>query len=372
MKKRFFYNLARFSQKKNRRPLQQFDPDCTDYKKILVLSTTAIGDTLLSTPVFKALRQEFPQATIKVLMQKKFIPLFATNPHVDGLIPFKKGIVNFFNIVQAIKKDEFDIALVLHISDPFPVFMAVSAKIPFLVGYPPDEASAHFFSYSVPPPIGKHVIYHRLAVLEAVKPHHSTWSERLILPLEKGERGKITAKYEQLGLSDCEKLTLIGFQPGASKEFKMWPLESFVELGTELIKQDDKNIIVILGSQAEKKLGEKIIKGIGRENRVLSLCGDIPIGELPLMVSSLQSLVTNDTGTMHIAIALKIPTVSLFVPTSHRGIGPIQDNEIHSVVSRPRPCGDQCVTKKCTETPSCMSLLPVNEVLDATLRSLEK
>ncbi|OKY75621.1 MAG: hypothetical protein BM485_07815 [Desulfobulbaceae bacterium DB1] len=369
---RFFYNLAKKIQKKYNRPLPAFKKqNSINYNKILILCTTAIGDTLLSTPVFCALRQEFPDAIIKVLVQKKFIPLFSDNPHVDGFIPFQKGIINFFKIVHSIKQDQFQLVLALQVSDPFPVYMTVLAKIPLLVGYSPDQLTSRFFSHVVDPPVGKHVIFHRLAVLEAIRPHHPVWSTRLILPLSTHDQRNKLQVYMKSGFPDPDKMTLVGFQPGASKQFKMWPVENFIMLGQELIQRNHKVSIVILGSPNEKKLADKITKGINRNDRVTSLCGLIPIGDLSLIVSFLKTLVTNDTGTMHIAIALKIPTVSLFVPTSHVGIGPIQDNEIHHVISRPRPCGNDCVTKKCSVNPSCMSLLPVDEVLDAVLQSID-
>lgn len=370
--KTFFYNLAKYYHNNRKIFLQKSaDRNFFDYKKILVISTTAIGDTLLSTPVFAALRQEFPHAIIKVLAQKKFLPLFSSNPHVDGFIPFQKGVFSFFKIVRSLRVDQFQIALVLHVSDPFPIYMATFAKIPFVAGYSPDKQTSRFFSHSVQPPAGKHVIYTRLAVLEALKPQHRAWSQQLVLPLPEVSSNEIHRRFKKYGLPDPDKMTLVGFQPGASKEFKMWPIESFIKLGKKLIRADKKIVIVILGSQAEKQRCKKIVQGIFQKNRAVSLCGLISLSDLPVIVSSLQCLVTNDTGTMHIAIALQVPTVSLFVPTSHKGIGPIQDNEIHRVVSRPRPCGAQCTTKKCTETPSCMSLLPVDEVLEATLLSIK-
>ena len=92
IKKSILLNLTKYLSNNQQESFQDVARrNSPDYKKILVFSTTAIGDTLLSTPVFTALRQEFPQATIKVIVQKKFIPLFADNPHVDGFIPFPKG-----------------------------------------------------------------------------------------------------------------------------------------------------------------------------------------------------------------------------------------------------------------------------------------
>jgi ADP-heptose:LPS heptosyltransferase len=70
------------------------------------------------------------------------------------------------------------------------------------------------------------------------------------------------------------------------------------------------------------------------------------------------------------AIALKIPTISLFVPSSVRHTGPYQDLEIHRVIKKPRPC-NPCIEKYCTN-PNCMSLISVKEVFEATKNSLRR
>ncbi|MBI5559327.1 MAG: glycosyltransferase family 9 protein [Deltaproteobacteria bacterium] len=371
LKNGILFNLAGYFHKKIARHCRPAAPLASvPFGKILVLSTTAIGDTLLSTPVLAALRHEFPEAAIKVLVQKKFMPLFADNPHVDGFVGFQKGMFHFFRTALALKRERFQLALVLHVSDPLPVYMAVLAQIPLLAGYPPEPALRPFFSHPVEPPHAKHVIAHRMAVLEAVRPQLPGWSPRLVLPVRPERVREVVGKYLPGGGAVSGQATLIGFQPGASKRFKMWPLESFVQLGRQLLDRDENIMILVLGSREERALGDDIVRGIGRGERTLSLCGRLPLEELPPMVAALRGLVTNDTGTMHIAVALGTPAVCLFVPTDPLGIGPIQDMEIHQVISRPRPCGEECVTKKCRREPSCMSLLGVDEVLAATLRVL--
>ena len=95
-------------------------------ERILVFSTTAIGDTLLSTPVFSALRKQYPSALIMVMIRDKYCSFFKNNPDIDEIIPFYKGWIGFYKTLQRVKESNFDIAFIAHISDaksnqePFP------------------------------------------------------------------------------------------------------------------------------------------------------------------------------------------------------------------------------------------------------------
>ncbi len=348
-------------------PFPTVDPsEFSKLDRLIVISTTAIGDTLLSTPTFSALREEYPSALIKALIRDGVCSLFVNNPDIDGVIPYRKGYKGFFQTFREVKRDNFQIALVLHISDPNPLALAAFAGIPYIIGKPPDSKISYLFSKTIADEPGIHAINQRMAVAKHLRPKRSDWPYRLILPLDKERMNEIWQKLSKKLLIDQQENIIIGFQPGASKKFKMWLKENFIALGKVLLALNKHIKILILGSSNEKAIGKDIETGIGKKNRVFSLCGVIPLHELPYIVSGLRCLITNDTGTLHIAIAVRTPTISLFVPTDPLGIGPLQDLGIHRVLSKPRPCGDKCVTKKCSTIPSCMSLISVNEVLEAT------
>ena len=107
-------------------------------------------------------------------------------------------------------------------------------------------------------------------------------------------------------------------------------------------------------------------KDIGRG--AITTAGIISLSRMRGLVKKMCVLVTNDTGTMHMAIALKTRTVSLFCPTRSEGTGPVQDLHLHSVIKKDVPC-IKCVTKKC-EKPFCMESITVDEVFRAVMESL--
>ncbi len=93
---------------------------------------------------------------------------------------------------------------------------------------------------------------------------------------------------------------------------------------------------------------------------VVNMCGKTSIEELPYLVRELKMLITNDTGTMHLAIALKVPTLSLFSPTSATGIGPYQDMKIHRVIQKDGSFIQKLPKKE--RDDSAMRLISLDEV----------
>src|SRR5258707_12259858 len=121
----------------------------------------------------------------------------------------------------------------------------------------------------------------------------------------------------------------IGFQPGAATRYKMWPSTSFMLLAHRLMRHNPDFKILLLGTKAEWPLCEEIKTGV-RDYRLFNLAGQIDLPRLPAVVKNHALLVTNDTGTLHVAVALGIPTVSLFAPTQPGGTGPLQDLGRHA------------------------------------------
>ena len=152
----------------------------------------------------------------------------------------------------------------------------------------------------------------------------------------------------------------VGFQIGAADVYKMWPIENFIELAKQIISLDNEIKIVITGIKQEYSLAQKVVQECG--DNIINMCGECNIEELPYLVQNFKALITNDTGTMHLAIALKTPTVSLFSPTTSIGIGPYQDVAIHKVIQKDGSYIQKLPKKK--RSDEAMKLISVNEVFE--------
>lgn len=338
-------------------------------ERILVLSTTAIGDTLLSTPVFAALRKQYPSALINVMIRDKYCSFFKNNPDIDQIIPFCKGWIGFYKTLKRVKESNFDIAFIAHISDPKPVVISALAGIPYIIGEYPQKEFQFLLSLRVPPNPEEHVIENRMGAVKAVIPNLNNPSCRMVLPTHKSQTIKIWDDFykKQNVRSDA---VFIGFQPGASTCYRMWPKENFINLGKKILAKDDRFVILIFGSPDEASLCKSIENGIGQRDRAFFYVSSL--AELPHILKGIDCLVTNDTGPMHIAIAVGTQTVSLFVPSDSERIGPFQDPEKHRIIAREKPCKDECIGKKCKKKPVCMNLITVDEVFDGTMEVMNK
>lgn len=358
-------------QQRQTRPISQFDPKMA--KQILVVSCTAIGDTLLSTPALRATRRLFPQARIDWLVRDRYAELFTNNPDADDIIPYKGAYRGVFSLANRLRKRSYDMCLVFHDSDPCPIQAAVLAKIPFIMRSGlKDVTVAKYLSARVPYRDDAHLIEQRLDLLRHLTkvPFDDLLDTRMVLPVI---QESVTEYWDKLGRQydlNSQKEALIGFQVSAARAYRAWPKGHFAALGEKILESFPESRILIFGGPADARLGKDIKEKIERKERVLNLAGKLKITELPLALKGLRLLVTNDTGPFHVAVAVRTPTISLFVPSTVRHTGPYQDMERHVVIQKPRPCSP-CLQKYCKE-PHCMNTIEVEEVFSQVQIQLSK
>ena len=310
-------------------------------KTFLVISNTALGDTLLTIPLLKSIKLNFPSSKIVFVLKENYIPLFKYVKEVDYFVPFYSKYKRFFKIIKEIKKHSPEIALIADGNAPEDIQISIFGGCNFILKTPTTTSYKKYLSYQFDFKF-QHTIEDRLALLRVLGA--KTLTNRMDLNLPKSD---LFRKYKGY----------IGFQVGAADKYKMWPIENFIKLAKYLISQGEK--IIITGVKKEKRLGDKIVKECGSD--VINMCGKTSIETLPFLINNLKMLITNDTGTMHLAIALKTPTVSLFAATDPKGIGPYQDLNIHKVVYKDGSFIQKLPKKQ--RDDSAMRLIQVSDVI---------
>ncbi len=111
--------------------LLDFRPETVE--RILVVSSTGIGDPLLSTPAIRALRQRYPMASIVAFLRHKYMGLFETNPDIDGIIPYYGKYRKLVRTVWALRRGRFDLAVIFHGDDPDIIPLVWCAGVPYIV-----------------------------------------------------------------------------------------------------------------------------------------------------------------------------------------------------------------------------------------------
>lgn len=335
--------------------IKYYNPD--EVKNILVVSSTAIGDTLLSTPAIKAVRKQYPHARIIAHLNKTNKEMFENNPHIDGIIPYYGGYKRFFKTIIEFRRNKFDLILIFHGNEPQATPMAYLSCARFIVKLPNN--SKYNFLLSNKEPVIKwedlgHGISQRLKIASLVG--CSTDDKRMVLPVTKENEEAVIGFLKKEGIEENDML--IGFQAGASTVSRMWFADRFVELGRKLIAKYPKTKIIITGSANEKDYCDSIAKGIGK--RAVVSAGKLPLRQIPALAKMLKVLVTGDTGIMHVAIAVGTPVVALYAVSDGIRTGPCYDQERHRVIQKWKIC-DPCVAKKC-DYQKCMENISVEEV----------
>ncbi len=345
------------------RSLDSLDP--SQVSSILVVSTTGLGDTVLSTPAIHAVRRAFPRARIIGHVHQKFKDLMNHHPDLDGLIPYQ-GTYNrrykgFWSTIRAFRREKIDLVFLFHANDPQAVPMAYLSgarwicrrpavgRFDFLLSHPEGEEG--YFS--------EHAAVGRIKT--AAKVGCPTDDLTLRLSPKAADFPGLKKIFEGMGIPESSG-PKTAFQVGASYPYKCWPPGHFVALGKALVARHPEMRIYLLGNRKEKRLCRTIQKGI--ENpRVVNLAGRLTVPMTMALLLDLDLLVTNDTGPLHLAIALGTKTVSFFGPTSPDLFGPLQDLDRHQVLYQPPECRP-CLEKKCRR-PDCLAAITVEQALSA-------
>lgn len=334
-----------------------------EIKSVLLVSNTAIGDTLMATPVFRAVKKSMPHVKCIAVLNPANAELFAANPYIDEVVEYGGRWHGFFGAVLKLRQIGVDAALLLHSNEPQATPLAVlggAAKTVKIPNYKNPFAAFHE-NPKTASPTDRHGVYDRLEQLKFLGIEPDGVSMELFLK----DEWKLAAK-EFLASNGCGGY-IVGFQIGASTLSRMWFEDRWAALAKLLLDAKSGLKIVLTGSLKEREICERI-KNIVGDDRVINAAGVLPIGAAAALIGEFGVFVTPDTGPMHIAVALGIPSVALFAVADPVKSGAAYDNEKHIEIKKPRTC-DPCVSKLC-KYQECMLQIETSEVAEATLKLL--
>lgn len=343
-------------------------------KKILVLRYRFIGDTVLTVPFLRNLRQAFPSARIDLMVEPFSGQVLEGCPYVDRVIPFefktihqyssgsRKGKFSAFKEYWSlIRKEQYDAAFVLKrsLSSAALVWLA---RVPRRIGFA-TEGRSFLLTDRVPYRQDQHEVQNFLDCLRVMDiPVTTTHLE--LWPLPEQIAG-IQAKFAEAGWKD-EDLKII-VHAAASLPAKKWPLERFAEVMAHL-QRTYRAKFIYTGAKGDSSLYEEIER-LGPFGG-LNLCGTTSLRENIAAYRCCRLFFGVDSGPMHMAAAAGIPVVALFGPTEERKWGPW--GEGHKVISKRLSC-HPCKPHKCGNN-QCMTQITVQDAiaaLDGTIREMQ-
>lgn len=334
-----------------------------DPKKIIIRMPNWIGDLIMATPILTDLRDKYKNAEITVMCQKPLSELLQEDPSINEIFAFEK-IPNAFlrkierrDLIFRLREGNYDLGILLTNSFSSSWWF-YRGGVKFRLGFP-----GHFRSYllnsSPTPPENTHQVEVYKKLLESLGIPISNTLPRIFL--RKEELNDAKTLLEQRGATNHK---LIGISPGAAfGPSKRWPEENFLALAKKL--SSDPNVrVVFVGDSSVTPFAKKVVREL---DSVIDLTGATSLRMLCAIISLCDLFLTNDSGPMHIAAALKVPLIALFGSTSPEKTGPYKHGE---VLYKKVSCSP-CFKRVCPIDFPCMKKISVDEVYEKICKHLQ-
>ncbi len=341
----------------------------TEFHNIVIRMPNWLGDAVMATPLLADVRKKWPKATITAMCQGGGVAaLLIGNPYIDKIFTFSRpnGFLRRQEkraLIERIRQGKYDLGILLPNSFSS-AWLLWRGRVKTRVGFTSDLRRL-LLTKAVPFPEerGKeHLVKTYKRLLEPLGiPISDTTPELFVTEEERRAAQQLLAQQHVPAESK-----IVGINPGAAYgSAKCWLPERFRAL-VQKVLEDPKVYVVCFGDQAGAPLVRDICEGLS--SRVVNLAGLTNLRELIALIQSCDVFLTNDSGPMHIAAALKTPLVALFGSTNEIATGPYRHGEvIHKHVS----CSP-CYKRTCPIDFKCMKRIETDEVYQALMRHLSK
>jgi heptosyltransferase II len=334
--------------------------------RILVRATNWVGDAVMSLPALRALRQRFPRAHIAILAKPWVADLYRREPICNELISYTaKTIPEKWAAARALRPHNFDTAILLQNAFEAAA-IARLAGIPERIGYARD-GRGFLLTHAIPVPqpgeIPRHERFYYLELLRRAGIIDSLpESNSIRLETAPIARAAGLERFRQLGLGNV----VIGVSPGAAYgTAKRWLPERFAEAANRLANELSASV-AIFGSKDERELCASVAASIAAP--VKNFAGETTLAEFIDLAAACRVYLTNDSGAMHIASALGVPTVAVFGATDDQTTGPT--GPLAKVVREVVECSP-CLKRECPIDHRCMTRVGAARVAEVALDLLK-
>lgn len=328
-------------------------------KNIVVKMPNWLGDLVMATPVLADIRAKWPNAQITAMAQSNVAGLLKCDPNINDLFSYKRpnGWIprqQHWEIIETIRLGQYDLGVLLtnSFSSAWWLWMG---KVKNRIGFATNLRSP-LLTKAVPFPENKetqHLVITYKQLLEPLGIPLSQSDPALYISDEEMRNAKSTLQKFGAVLG---KNIIVGINPGAAYgSAKCWLPERFQSVTRHLL--ENPNIYVVyFGDPSGAPLVNDICKDM--PERVINLAGKTNLRELLALIKSCSIFLTNDSGPMHIAAALKVPLLALFGSTSDVRTGPYG---IGKVIHKHVECSP-CYKRVCPIDFRCMKRIEVDEV----------
>jgi heptosyltransferase-2 len=303
--------------------------------KFLIIRFSSIGDIILTTPLIRCLRAAFPNAQIDFLVKKEFAEVLSGNPHINNIITFDKSanraelrrirmevIFTRYSMIFDIQKNIRS------------MLIGVGAKTG-VTGFS-KKLLARELLIRFKKNIYKEVKPVYLRYFEAVETLGVTYDGKgtEVFPSDQ-DVSLVETVLKQNNITEVTPLLVIA--PGAQWENKRWPAEKFAK-AADILCSKTKAKVVLIGGVADGETCKMVQNSL--KSQSLNLAGKLSLMGSAAMLGKAALVLTNDTGMLHMAQAMKTPVVAIYGPTTRElGFFPLPEkSRVAEIEIHCRPC----------------------------------
>lgn len=329
-----------------------------NYNKILITHTAFIGDIILALPLVAKIKELNPNTKIDFLTTKTSSNIPNLLKEINKTIIYDKynthkGIGELRKLTLTLKKNNYDCIISPHKSFRTTLINFI-LKPKLSVSF--DISNLSFlYKKRVKYINHQHEIIRNLNLLTVFE-EFNNYNYNLLLHFEDKSIQKVKSMIESIN-------DFIIIAPGSIWETKRWLIEHYIDLTNKLLKNNEK--IILIGSESDSELCNKIINNSKNNPNLLNLCGKLSINESIYLISLSKLIICNDSAPIHFANITKTKTIAIFGPTIPEfGFAPIgtddlifQNNELDC-----RPCSIHGAKKCPLGHFHCMKSITADDV----------
>lgn len=320
-----------------RRTSTKHAPHCwlQDGARVLFVSVTGIGNLLMLTPALSALKSAVPDIKITALVLGSAKDVLAHNSDVDEIIlyPSNRNFLSRLRFLSKLRKNGYDACFYAYpnVSIMSAIFLflitgnrRVNFEYPFLWW----RKCRFLNSVSVPANPAQHDVEKNLSLIEACG-IAINWKKSMQMRFNTTFEEKRAA--QRLLRTRKRGETLIGFHMGANDRVKLWPTDNFIQVMERLLGHGKVRILIVGGAQEAKLI--KYFRPRHPEKTIITI-GKTSLGETAALIRECDLFVTNDSGPMHIAVAMGTRVVGIFLSSDVRRTAPYGDEHVIFAVKK--------------------------------------
>ncbi len=334
--------------------------------RILIRSSNWLGDAIMSVPAVRMIKNGRPDAHVTIAAPTKIVPVWKLIREVDAIIPLASN--SLLAAVRSIRRQPaFDVAILFpnSLRAALEVWLSGVLRRVGFRGHTRSWLLNQIISESPLPGPLEHQSARYLRIARSCGALTEQSLEKKTPNVQSPAPNAQLADSDQLSTINYQLLKL-GLCPGAEYgPAKQWLPERFAQVAATVASQSPVRWI-LFGTKNDATTGEQIAKALG--DLCVNRIGKTTLEQLIDELRDCRLLLTNDTGTMHLAALLSVPTVAIFGSTEPRLTGPLGDRHIilrHHVECSP------CFLRECPIDFRCMKAVSVQEAVDAVLSILK-